>query len=67
MQLSHKSAVSALKALIFVLAPVPLAQLAAGALSEPAIYAAILAVLLGYRVAARRREAGRAVAVPAAR
>lgn len=31
------------------------------------IYAVIVTVLLGCRVAARRREAGRAVAVPAAR
>ena len=36
-------------------------------ITEPAIYAVILAVLLGYRVAARRREARRAVAMPAVR
>ena len=36
-------------------------------ITEPAIYAAVLAVLLGYRVAAKSRDAGRAAVVPAAR
>lgn len=35
--------------------------------TEPAIYALILALLLGYRVAVRRREAQRTAIVPAGR
>lgn len=60
----------ALHRLVYVIAPLSVLHfwwMVKADITEPAIYAAILAVLLGYRVAARRREAGRAVAMPAAR
>ena len=60
----------ALHRLVYLIAPLGVLHfwwMVKADITEPAIYAAILAVLLGYRLAARRREAGRSVAVPAAR
>ena len=60
----------ALHRLVYVIAPLGVLHfwwMVKADITEPAIYAAILAVLLGYRVAARRKEAGGAVALPAAR
>lgn len=60
----------ALHRLVYVIAPLGVLHfwwMVKADITEPAIYAVILAVLLGYRLAARRREAGRAVAMPAVR
>jgi sulfoxide reductase heme-binding subunit YedZ len=53
----------ALHRLVYVIAPLGVLHfwwMVKADVTEPAIYAVILAVLLGYRVAARRREASRA-------
>ncbi|MGH8222154.1 MAG: sulfite oxidase heme-binding subunit YedZ [Woeseiaceae bacterium] len=60
----------ALHRLVYVIAPLGVLHfwwMVKADITEPAIYAAILAVLLGYRVVARRGAAGRAVALPATR
>lgn len=60
----------AMHRLVYVIAPLGVLHfwwMVKADITEPAIYAVIVTVLLGYRLAARGREAGRAVAVPAAR
>ena len=60
----------ALHRLVYVVAPLGVLHfwwMVKRDVTEPAIYALILALLLGYRVAARRRDVRRAVAAPAGR
>ena len=60
----------ALHRLVYVIAPLGVLHfwwMVKRDVTEPAIYALILTVLLGYRVAVRRREAQRTVVVPAGR
>ena len=59
----------ALHRLVYLIAPLGVLHfwwMVKADITEPAIYAAILAVLLGYRVAARRGHGGRAIALPGA-
>lgn len=60
----------ALHRLVYVIAPLGVLHfwwMVKADITEPAIYAVILAALLGYRVVARKRDVGRAVTAPAAR